>query len=160
MNGHLTGYNRIILEKNIIELEEIQIVKAPKMTVINSYESLKEAKISKEMSRPKVVGVYTGEFQNGVDFVAIGSKLAKLVKKTFKKNNSKEKEVQIPFEESINKYFDNKKIIKMLNLSEDELNLFFEFCKNDVDVKSVISQNNELSTLEFLFRKRKEFKSE
>lgn len=157
---YLNKSNKIFLDKQVIELEEIKIIKAPKVTIINSYESLKEAKISKEQLRPKVVGVNTGEFQNGVDFIAIGNKLSKLVKKVIKSNDSRKKEVQTSFEECINKYFDDKTLIETLRLSEDNFKLFIEFCKNDLNVKNVITNNNELDVLEFLLKKRKEFKFE
>lgn len=158
-NEHLTTHNNIVLVKRPIELEEVKIVKGPKLSVINDYESLKIAKIQKEQLRPKVTGVYTGEIQNGVDFMAIGGKLVNLIGKIFKKNEGVTKnKMKISFEDYIVKNFGQDYLLKKLNLQENEFELFLKFCENDNQTASVINNDNKLDVLEFLMKKAKEFK--
>lgn len=157
---YLNGHIKIALDKKVIELDEVKIVKAPKVKIVNDYESLKMAKIAKEQSQPKVIGVYTGGIPNGIDFIAIGDKLVGLVGKLFKKDSEEKSISEITFEECVSKHYDNKTLIEKLKLSDDNLILFMEFCKSDINVKNVISNNNELDVLDFLMKKRKEFKSE
>lgn len=158
---HLIIQNNIVLVKRPIELDEVKITKAPKIYVINDYESLKIAKIQKEQLRPKVVGVYTGEIQNGVDFIAIGSKVANLIGKIFKKKEDvKKNKSKISFEDYINENFEHDYLLKQLNLQENEFELFIKFCKNDNQTATIIGNDNKLDILEYLLRMTKEFKPE
>ncbi|WP_136666820.1 hypothetical protein [Flavobacterium sp. H122] len=156
---HLAVHNNVVLKRRPIELDEVKIVKAPKVYVINDYESLKMAKIEKDQSRPKVIGVYTGEFQNGIDFMAVGNKIASLIGKIFKKNEDIQKrKIKTSFEDYINISFGNEYLVQKLNLPENEFDLFIRFCKNDNLVATVVSKDNKLEALEFLLKKRREFK--
>lgn len=159
LKEHLNIHNKITLTKRPIELDEIKIVKAPKVTIINSYESLKIAKIEKEQSRPKVIGVYTGEIQNGIDFMAIGNKVADLIGKIFKKNDDIKKSYsKTSFEDYLDINFEHEYLIRKLNLQENEFELFLSFCKKSNEVNDVINKNNKLDVFEFLIKKRKEFR--
>lgn len=160
-NEHLTTQNNIVLVKRPIELGEIKIVKAPKVYIINDYESLKMAKIHKEQLQPKVVGVYTGEIQNGIDFIGITDKLFTLIGKIFKKNEDvKKNKMKISFEDYIVKNFGQDYLLKKLYLQENEFELFLKFCKDDNQTASIIDNDNKLDVLEYLMKKAKEFKPE
>lgn len=158
-NEHLNTFNKIILEKNTIELDEVEITKTEKLKVLNDYKSLKMAKISKQQSQPKVVGVYTGEFQNGIDFVEIGSILINQVSKIFKnKDKSDNKLNQVGFRNRIQNEFSNDLLVSKLKLKEDEIDLFLSFCELDTKIKSFNDKTSSIELFDFLVTKRLEFK--
>ncbi|WP_073310977.1 hypothetical protein [Flavobacterium terrae] len=160
-NEHLNTFNKIILEKNTIELDEIEINKTKNLKIFNDYKSLKMAKISKQQSQPKVTGVYTGEFQNGIDFIEIGSVLVNQVSKIFKnkeKNNDRSK--QISFRNRIQNEFSNDLLVSKLKLKEDEIDLFLNFCELDNKTKSFNDNTSSIELFDFLVSKRLEFKGE
>lgn len=160
-NDHLSTFNKIILEKNIIELDEIEINKTKNLKIFNDYKSLKMAKISKQQSQPKVTGVYTGEFQNGIDFIEIGSVLVNQVSKIFKdKDKSNNKLNQVSFRNRIQNEFSNDLLVSKLKLKEDEIDLFLSFCELDNKSKSFNDATRSIELFDFLVTKRVEFKGQ
>jgi hypothetical protein len=148
------------LEKRVIELKELEIEKSQKINVDVSYESLKRAKIEKEQSRPKVIGVYTGEIENGIDFVEIGNKVIKFIDRQLaaKFENGTPKKTE-NFKNYVKREFSNEFFITKLNLKENEIDPFIDFCENDLKSRIVTQQNGVLDVLEFLLEKRKEYKN-
>ncbi len=158
---HINTTLKIVIEKNAIELDEIEINKTKNLKIFNDYKSLKMAKISKQQSQPKVVGVYTGEFQNGIDFIEIGSVLVNQVSKIFKnkdKNNDRSK--QISFRNRIQNEFSNDVLVSKLKLKEDEIDLFLNFCELDNKAKSFNDKTSSIELFDFLVSKRVEFKGQ
>jgi hypothetical protein len=158
-NEHLTGEHKIILQRKQIELEELKIDKLPTFKADMSYESLKIDKIYKEQSRPQPIGVYTGEIQNGMDFIAIGGKLANLVGKLFPKKEKKEVSKRVEsFSALAKNKFPYDFFTRNLNLPENEIDLFLTFCEMDNASKAFHKKSDPLELMDFLFKKRGEFK--
>jgi len=144
------------LEEKPIELGEIEVVRAPEFKVDVRYESMKTAKIEKEALRPKVVGAYTGEIVNGMDFVEIGKKIYKLFSK--KKSDGGDKVEKINFRQYLYNNFSDDFFNKDLHLKTEEIPFFIDFCSLDSQSSEVIHKNSILDVVEFLLTKRKEFK--
>ena len=152
-----SGKFSVFLSKEPIIMDEIAIVKIPQIKFDMSYAALKKAEIEKQQSRPQVVGVYTGQIQNGVDLVAIGGEVFKQVKKLFKKDR-----IQIPpvdFSVLAKSKMPTKFWVNDLKLAPTEIELFLDFCKKDNQIKKFTQQTNMLEIIEFLLLKRSEFKS-
>ncbi|WP_333599230.1 hypothetical protein [Flavobacterium sp.] len=139
-----------------IPLEEVEInqVKAIKIESV-SYNDLKMAKIQKDAARPKNKDVYTGEIENGVDFIQIG----KMVGKLFKSKNPKSKKAEetMNFKEYAKTNFNESFFSKTLKLKPDETPRFLDYCEADSKSKTAIEKNDELAILEFLLTKKSEF---
>ncbi len=147
-NENRNTFNKIILERNTIELDEIEINKTKNLKIFNDYKSLKMAKISKQQSQPKVTGVYTGEFQNGIDFIEIGSVIVNQVSKIFKnKDKSNDKLNKVSFRNRIQNEFSNDVLVSKLKLKEAEEKLL-----ND--------KTTSIDLFDFLVSKRLEFKGQ
>ncbi|MCG2611919.1 hypothetical protein LZZ90_10415 [Flavobacterium sp. SM15] len=148
------------LDKKVIELKEVAIEKSAKFNIDTSFDALKMQEITKKDAQPKVIGVYTGEIQYGMDFVAIGKKLYKFAGKLLGKSDEKEVPKKI---ESFNSYvrreFPNDFFITKLNLKENEIDSFITFCENDLKAQEVTQKNGTLDVLEFMLEKRKEYKN-
>ena len=145
----------ITLIEKPIPLEEVEItkVKVIKLAAV-SYNDAKIAKIQKDAARPKVVGVYTGEMVNGVDFIQIG----KFIGKLFKSNKPKEVKTEpIGFKEYAIANFNESFFSKTLKLKPDETSRFLEYCEADSQSKTAIASNDELTILEFLLTKKAGF---
>ncbi|WP_131494757.1 hypothetical protein [Flavobacterium enshiense] len=156
---HFASENKIVLQKKEIELEELKIDKLSTYKVDMSYESLKTEKIYKEQSRPQPVGVYTGEIQNGVDFVAVGGKLANLLSRLFSKNEKKkESKTIVSFSTLAKNSFTYDFFTRNLNLPENEIDLFLTFCEMDKASKAFNKKSGTLDLMDFLLKKRGEFK--
>ena len=155
---HLTIHNNIDLVKRPIELGEIKIVKASKVYVINDYESLKNVAVEKEARQPKVTGVYTGDIPNGVDFIAVGSKIVNVIGKIFNHDaTAKKQKPKQSFRKSIEENFDYHYLLEKLMLQEDEYELFLKFCETDKQALELINKN-KLELFQYLVQKREEFK--
>lgn len=149
------GTLTIALIENPIPLEEVEIaqVKALKMAKV-TYNDLKMTKIQKDAARPKNRDVYTGEIENGVDFIQIGKMIGKLFKSKKQKNTT---DPTLPFKDYAKANFNESFFTKTLKINPDETSRFIEFCQADSKSKSVIETNDELAILEFLMVKKGEF---
>lgn len=147
------------LEMKIVELKEIEITTGvEKFKVASNYETVKMEQLAKEESRPKVIGVYTGEIEKGIDFVEIGNKVIRLIDRQLDKKNEKEvKGKGESFKNYVKREFPNDFFITKLNLKENEIDPFIAFCENDLKAKHVTDKNGVLDVLEFLIEKRKQF---
>jgi hypothetical protein len=142
------------------ELEEVVIAKRSpiKLSLDKEYEQSKLDlyALDKAASASKVVGVYTGVIENGLNFIAIGSKILRLfikekepIVKGTSLNNFKKRAESVCGQD----FFINK-----LRLNPDEIALFLEFCDTDPQSKIAVEENNALSLMDFLFSKNREFK--
>ncbi|MEW5675882.1 hypothetical protein ABGT15_06175 [Flavobacterium enshiense] len=145
------------LEIKAVELKEIEIAGTEKLKVGTSYEALKMEKLAREENQPKVVGVFTGEIDKGIDFVEIGNKIIKLLDKQLApKGEVKNTE---SFKKYVRREFSNEFFITKLNLKENEIDPFIVFCENDLKSRDITQQNGVLDVLEFMLDKRKDFKN-
>ncbi|UPT71721.1 MAG: hypothetical protein M0D53_05170 [Flavobacterium sp. JAD_PAG50586_2] len=146
----------IKLEEKPVPLEEVEIqqVKAIKVEG-GAYNAMKIAKIERDVAHPRNKDVYTGEIENGVDFVQIG----KWVGKLFKSKNPKNKKAEetLPFKEYATTNFNPAFFSKTLKLKPEETSRFLEYCEADPASKTVVEKNDELAVLEFLMTKKTEF---
>ena len=145
----------ITLIEKPIPLEEVEItkVKAIKLASV-SYNDAKIAKIQKDAAKPKVIGVYTGEMVNGVDFIQIG----KMIGKLFKSNKpATVKTESISFKDYAKANFNESFFSKTLKLKPDETSRFLDYCEADPKSKTAIASNDELTILEFLLTKKAGF---
>ncbi|ESU18562.1 hypothetical protein FCR2A7T_28590 [Flavobacterium cauense R2A-7] len=148
------------LEKRGIELQELEIDKSPKINTDMSYESVKKAKLENEQSKAKVIGVYTGEIEYGVDFVEIGNKVIKFLDRQLARKFEKDAPSKgESFKNYVKREFPNDFFITKLNLKENEIDSFIDFCENDLKAKHVTDKNGVLDVLDFLIEKRKQFKN-
>lgn len=159
VNDEIFNQGKIIvtLEEKPIELSEIEVKRAPEYKIDVSYEALKASKIEKDALRPNVVGAYTGEIVNGMDFVEIGKKIFKLFRK--KESDGENKVVKTNFRQYLKNNFSDDFFSKELKLQPDEITLFIDFCALDAQASEVIHKNGILDVIEFLLTKRKEFKN-
>lgn len=151
---HFGTENEIVLQRKQIELEELKIDRLPTFKVDMSYESLKMEKINKEQSRPKAQ-VYNGEIQNGTDFTAVGNLIGRLFSKKEKIKESKTKE---SFSTLAKNRFTYDFFTQKLNLEENEIDLFLTFCEMDKASNAFHKKSNILDLMDFLLKKRGEFK--
>lgn len=145
----------ITLEEKPIPLQEVEItqIKAIKLETVG-YDNIKMAKIEKDAAKPKVQNVYTGEIENGADFIQIG----KMIGKLFKSKNPKEiKAAPIPFKDYAKANFNEAFFTKTLKVKQGETLRFIEYCDADPVSKTVTQGNDELAILEFLLEKKTEF---
>ncbi|WP_298118671.1 hypothetical protein [Flavobacterium sp.] len=146
----------ISLTKKPIEIEEVSIEKKTNFKGIAGYNDIKMAKIEKDATAPKVVGVYTGEIVNGMDFVQIGKSIWKLIKG--KKKTPTTKQEEIDYQEFIETVFNEEFFIKTLQLKADQVQLFLEYCLADEKFLETISKKNKFEMMNALISKNDEFK--
>ena len=142
------------------ELKEVLVTKIPaiKLSKDAKWEQGKLDKIAleKAVSTPKVLGVYTGGIENGVNLMRIGGMIIKLFRK--EKDVVKKELAQIDFKNLARSSCDKKFYLETLKLSPDEMELFLEFCDADPNAKTVALNENVLSMMDFLYKKNSEFK--
>jgi hypothetical protein len=149
----------IILEKKPIELDEVKIDKPKAINLKLTYNDMATLKIAKENSRPKPIGVYTGEITNGADFVQIGKMIGKGIGKLLKGDKKKTKKVikNIDFKEYAKSNFSEEFYTKTLELKPDEIALFLNFCEADSKSKEIIESEDEFTIMDFLVSKKEAF---
>ncbi len=146
----------INLIKKPIEIEEVKIDNKLKFNNVSSYNDIKTAKIEKDATAPKVVGVYTGEIVNGIDFVQIGKSIWKLIKG--KKKTPTTQEEDIDYQEFIETVFNEEFFIKTLQLKSDQVQLFLDYCLTDEKFLEKISKKNKFEMMNALISKNEEYK--
>ena len=147
----------IPLEKKPIEIDEVTITNIPSMKIEVTQASMDQIKLAKQASRPKVPNVYTGEIENGMDFIRIGKDIIGLFKN---KEKAKPKKTlpTIEFKDYIHATFNEDFFIKKLKLNSDEIGLFLSFCEVDPKTKSIVEHQDEFETIDFLISKKEAFK--
>lgn len=146
----------INLTKKPIEIEEVSIEKKTNFKGIAGYNDVKMAKIENDATAPKVVGVYTGEIVNGIDFIQIGKSIWKLIKG--KKKTPTTKEEEIDYQEFIETVFNEDFFIKTLQLKTDQVQLFLDYCLADEKFLEIISKKNKFEMMNALISKNEEYK--
>ncbi|WP_281227708.1 carboxypeptidase-like regulatory domain-containing protein [Flavobacterium aquiphilum] len=151
----------IIMFKKPEELDEVVVKKiAPvKIGLDKKWEQQKNDAITldRKSNTPKT-GVYDGSIENGIDFMRIG----KMIVGLFGKGEEKEEKEALPkieFAELAKNICEEKFYLETLKLKSDEIDLFLQFCDADPKSKSLITNHNKLSMMDFLMAKNKEFKN-
>jgi hypothetical protein len=139
------------------ELDEVVITTMEFNPVKITQKDLDEVKLYKEAgSLQKYTGVYDGTIPNGMDFARMGTGLLNLFKKD--KEELKKKTSETDFKKLIAKTIPSDFFTKDLKLKPEQKDLFIEFCDADPKSKTLIKNNNVLTTMDFLYAKNKEFK--
>lgn len=144
------------LNKKPIELDEVKVDDKSQFKIPVGYNDIKMAGIEKAQTTPKVVGVYTGEMVNAMDFVQIGKSIWKLLKGKKKKQVTKEEEID--YEQFIESVFNEEFFVKTLKLKPDQIQLFLDYCLADDKVLEVISNKNKFEMMNVLISKNEEYK--
>ena len=142
------------------QLDEVVITKMPSLK-LSKDANWEQAKIDsysleKAASTPKVVGVYTGGIENGINLIRIGGMIIKLFRK--EKDVIKKELEQIDFKTLTRSSCDKKFYLETLKLKPDEMELFLQFCDADPQSKIVVVNANVLTLMDFLVNKNIEFK--
>ena len=97
-----------------------------------------------------------GSIENGMDFV----KIYKMVSKLFTKDSAKKSDLNptIDFSETVGKGIDKYFFTTTLQLKNEEIGLFLEYCENDPKSKTLLKQKDEFLLIDFLITKNEEFK--
>ncbi|SEA62980.1 hypothetical protein SAMN05443667_106175 [Flavobacterium gillisiae] len=148
------------LELNAEELEEVVItnIQATTLTAGVAVEQIKRDEITAERAdkilKPPMIDDLN--INKGLNLIRIGGFLAGLLKK-----EKKDVEKEIPetaFTTIAKNSYDQRFYLETLKLHPNEIELFLQFCEADPKSKTVASNNNTLSTMDFLFAKNAEFK--
>ncbi|MFA9193028.1 hypothetical protein AAGV33_01320 [Flavobacterium sp. FBOR7N2.3] len=121
-------------------------------------EKLDEYALEKAAKTPKIIGMNMGTIPNGMDFIRMGSDLAKIFKK--EKEPPKKENPIVPFKELAKTNCDQKYFINTLKIKPDEIELFLDFCDADPKSKTIATLKNVLSTMDFLLEKSITFKKQ
>jgi len=150
------GFLLVKLVEKPVALEEVEIrqIKAIKLES-TSYNGIKMAQLENQQSNPVNKDIYTGEIPMGMDFIQIG----KMIGKLFKSKNVQvaDKEGPLSFKKYAKANFDESFFSKTLELKNEEIPKFLDYCEADPQSKIVL-KNDELAILEFLLTKKAEFK--
>ncbi len=145
------------LSKKAITLKEVVIEKKKFSPVSSNTQKYVDRQYFDDLqSSPKNRLVYTGEIENGMDFIRMGKELIKLFKK--KKGNDKKKEKEIDFKEFSITTFNESFFTKTLELKEEEVALFLEFCTTDPKSKLIVDERNIMGVMDFYINKKEEFR--
>jgi len=142
------------LSKKPIELEEVKITKSPLGGFKVSQADIDQITLEKKFTRPVNKSVYTGEIENGVDFVRIAKGIASL----FKDKDAKPPKPEIVFKEYVKDNFQEDFYTKTLRLKPEQVFAFIEFCDADTNAKKIVQNGNQLEVMHFLIVKSEEFK--
>ena len=154
--------NNLIISLNLKpeELKEVIIQNMPSIKLSKEAKweqgKLDKMTLEKAASKPKVLGVYTGSIENGMDLMRIGGMILRL----FIKEKEKVPEIkpQIEFKQLAKRACDEKFYLQTLKLKADQIELFLEFCDADPKSKTLLENSNILSMMDFLSIKNIEFK--
>lgn len=151
------GNLAIQLEKKPIELDDVEITTTPSVKFKVSQADLDAGKLAKQARTLKVVNVYDGTIENGIDFVRIFKGLRNLFKN---KDQEKRENIlpPIPFKDYLALNFDTAFYTQKLKLKPEEIDLFITYCEVDSRAKSLAERQDLLEMADFLFEKNEEFK--
>ncbi|MEY3501020.1 MAG: hypothetical protein RL308_2692 [Bacteroidota bacterium] len=142
------------------QLEEVVITKIPSIKWEKDtkweQEKLDQLALEKVARTPKILGINNGTIENGMDFMRIGGMIFGLFAK--EKEKIKISPLKIEFIALAKTRCNQKFYIETLNLKQEEIELFLQFCNADSKSKMVAQNNNTLVMMNFLFAKNHEFK--
>lgn len=149
----------IQLEAKPIELDDVKIRAKESVKNIVTYDDLAQIRIAKENSPLRNPAVYDGKIINGMDFFQIGKMIVKGIGKLFKgdRDTSKKTPSNIDFKDFAKANFTNDFFIETLELKQDEIDLFLNFCEADPKSKEIIATEDEFMIMDFLVSKKAPF---
>lgn len=140
------------------ELDEVVVTSMKLQPFKISQHDIDTIKLTKDVtSLQKYTGVYDGTIPNGMDFARMGTGVLNLFKSD-KKEELKKKTEQSSFKKLIAASIPSTFFTNDLKLKPEEKDLFIDFCDSDPRSKSLIENNNILTTMDFLYSKNEMFK--
>ncbi|UTN05682.1 hypothetical protein L0669_07160 [Flavobacterium bizetiae] len=140
------------------ELNEVVITNMKLQPFKISQQDLDNVKFEKDAaSLQKYTGVYNGTIPNGMDFAQMGTGILNLFKSD-KKEELEKKTENSSFKKLIAASIPSTFFTNNLKLKPEEKDLFIEFCDADPRSKTLIENNNILTTMDFLYAKNEMFK--
>ncbi|WP_284652731.1 hypothetical protein [Flavobacterium terrisoli] len=146
----------LYLEKKPIELDEVGIVGIKNQKITIQQADLDKIKLEKQARTLKVPNVYTGEIENGVDFIRLGKDIIGLFKNK-DKDKSQKPLPPISFRDYLTTHFDTNFYTQKLKLKPEEISLFISFCEADPKAKIISQHQDILEATGFLISKKEEF---
>lgn len=147
----------ITLNKKPIELEDVEIVSKSSLKVQITQADIDAVKLSKQANALKVINVYDGTIENGVDFVRMFKGISNWLKN--KDKEKREKTVlPIAFKDYLAQHFDENFYTQKLKLKPEEIALFISFCEADPRAKPLAERQDILEMADFIFEKNEAFK--
>jgi hypothetical protein len=145
------------LEQKPIALEDVEILKKSSLKIEVKQSDIDAIKLAKQANALKVVNVYDGSIENGIDFMRMGKGLRNLFKNK-DKEKSKNTLPPIPFKEYLALHFDTAFYTQKLKVKPEEIDLFIAYCEVDPRAKSLAERQDILEMADFLFEKNDLFK--
>ncbi|WP_159085978.1 hypothetical protein [Flavobacterium faecale] len=161
MNPLLFTNNELVVDL-VLKAEQLKEVKITNMASIKlgqadwEQQKLDDYDVQKNAVKPNVQGVYMGGIPNGMNFVRIAGMVANLFKKD-KDPQKKEKEL-LDFKTFTDQNCKSNYFTQTLGLKVEEVELFKEYCTADPLASQIVSENNKLRLMDFLFEKSISFK--
>jgi len=113
-------------------------------------------KLSKQANALKVVNVYDGTIENGVDFV----RMFKGISNWFKNKDREPPQKPVPppsFKDFLSSHYDRNFYLNNLKLKPEEIELFIAYCEADARATVLAERQDVLEMADFLFEKNKAF---
>lgn len=147
----------ITIEKKPIALEDVEIVKKSSLKVQISQADIDAIKLTKQSQALKVVNVYDGTIENGVDFV----RMFKGVSNWFKNKDKEPQQKPVPlpgFKDFLSSHYDRNFYLNNLKLKPEEIDLFIAYCETDSRAAELAARQDILEMADFLFEKNEAFR--
>ena len=146
----------ITIEKKPIALEDVEIVNKSSLKVQISQADIDAIKLSKQANALKVVNVYDGTIENGVDFVRMFKGISNWFKN--KDKEAQQKPVPLPsFKNFLSSHYDRNFYLNNLKLKPEEIDLFIAYCETDARAATLAARQDILEMADFLFEKNEAF---
>lgn len=151
------GQLTITIERKPIALEDVEIVNKSSLKVEISQADIDAIKLTKQANALKVVNVYDGTIENGVDFVRMFKGIANWFKN--KDNETQQKPVPLPgFRDFLSSHYDRNFYLNNLKLKPEEIELFIAYCEADALATVLAERQDILEMADFLFEKNEAFR--
>lgn len=151
------GQLTITIERKPIALEDVEIVNKSSLKVEISQADIDAIKLTKQANALKVVNVYDGTIENGVDFVRMFKGIANWFKN--KDNETQQKPVPLPgFRDFLSSHYDRNFYLNNLKLKPEEIELFIAYCEADARATVLAERQDILEMADFLFEKNEAFR--
>jgi hypothetical protein len=146
----------ITLEKKPIALEDVEIVNKSSLKVQISQADIDAIKLTKQSQALKVVNLYDGTMENGVDFV----RMFKGISNWFKNKDKEPERKPVPppsFKDFLSSHYDRNFYLNNLKLKPEEIDLFIAYCETDAQSAVLAARQDILEMADFLFEKNEAF---
>jgi len=147
----------ITIEKKPIALEDVEIVNKSSLKVQISQADIDAIKLTKQANALKVVNVYDGTIENGVDFV----RMFKGISNWFKNKDKEPLQKSVPppsFKDFLSSHYDRNFYLNNLKLKPEEIDLFIAYCETDSRATELAARQDILEMADFLFEKNESFR--